>query len=200
VVEDHIAATGNVDGALTPIAIDALAETQVAHDDIAAAAEGKRAGLDVTLLEKTNDLGGVWRKEGLAQGMSVNISLNTGVFSDTPLPEGTLNYPTAKEMHHYLLRYAETNKLNENIKLNCCVTNVCKKNGKWKVTYLENQQEHTRIFDHVVVASGKFVTPKFPEKIEKIEPGKILHSAQYKSAADLAQSKITVVIGNGNSA
>ena len=93
--------------------------------------------------------------------------------------------------------------LNKYIKYNTKVTNVDfdedKRIFNVQVTDAENNgaQHVNEVFDYVIVATGHFWAPNFPE-FEGIEsfPGRILHAHDYKTAKEFKGQRLLVVGGS----
>lgn len=156
-------------------------------------------GIEIEVFEKAETLGGVWRPDGLAwPGMHVNISRYSGVFSDFPWEDNKSDFPTTGDMHDYLFAYAKHFNLEPHIKFGRSVTSVAKKDTGWVVKSVENMQEYENYFDAVVVASGRFGMPQFPNIKGREEfAGESLHSADYRGQT--FNGKTVLVVGGGTS-
>jgi dimethylaniline monooxygenase (N-oxide forming) len=155
---------------------------------LAAAKYAIEAGLDVTVFEAGDDLGGQWHTtadhSGVWPGMHTNTSRAMTAFSDFPGPTDYPLHPSAEQVHAYLRAYARTFGVTERIRLRSPVTHVgarCEVNGE--------------PFDFVAVASGRFRKPSVPDVLQPFQ-GDLLHAFDYPGAKALGDRHI-LVYGNG---
>ena len=115
---------------------------------------------------------------------------------------------SAVELTEYLKRYADKFALRPHIRLNTRVVRLDKSQNKWIVTYTTSSssrtqpQHQTSAFDHVVIASGAFGYPKYPDIYESQRhrfDGLIVHSAQVRNDEQLFHGKRVLFIGGGYS-
>lgn len=114
----------------------------------------------------TRDLPQMW------DNLKPNLSKYTSCFSDFPWPKGTPTFPTLANMHQYLEDYATkyvTNEVGCTMKFGCTVSRVSSNNGgsgqgRYQVEWADAQGNfQSQQFDGVVVATGFFATPMWPE-------------------------------------
>uniref|UniRef100_A0A183BS14 Flavin-containing monooxygenase n=1 Tax=Globodera pallida TaxID=36090 RepID=A0A183BS14_GLOPA len=182
-------------------------------------------GLDAVCLEKSSDIGGLWRyKDNPAPGEGtvmkstvINSSKEMSAYSDFPPPREAANYMHNREMLNYLRSYAANFDLIRHIQFNTEVLNVQRvedfeKNGKWTVTYRktpphslveggEEQKVMDDVFDGVMVCTGhhcseRWPNPPFPG--QSVFRGQILHSRAFHTAKPF-EDQTVVVVGIGNS-
>ncbi len=146
------------------------------------------AGFDVTVFEASDDLGGQWYASaghsGIWPGMRTNTSRMMTAFSDAPPPSDSEIYPLAEQVQAYLRRYASDFGVTERIRFSTPVNAV---EPGWTVD--------GEPFDAVVVASGRFRAPVFPEGLTGLD-GELLHAFDYPGA-DAFRGRRVLVYGNG---
>jgi len=158
--------------------------------------------------------------------LTPNLSKYTCCFSEQPWPEtSTPTFPSLADMQQYLKDYANTYVLSDDdnkctIHYGCTVTNVaavCSKNDDdndtccYKVEWEQRQDEknndgsslHSKVFDKVVVATGFFSTPVYPDGLSEYcsdinnnNNRSILHSSEYRTPDAFADLTVAVVGGS----
>lgn len=123
-------------------------------------------------------------------------------YEDLSYPNGTKGYPPQPEVLKYLHTYADRFDIKKHIKFNHSVIRVLPiKNDKWEIIVRDvvNNKYEKKVFDFVLVASGHFFAPRYPD-IEGIDgfQGKKLHSHDYRRSEDFADESI-LLIGAGPS-
>lgn len=123
-------------------------------------------------------------------------------FEDLSYPNGTKGYPPQPEVLKYLHTYADRFDIKKHIKFNHLVIRVLPiKNGRWEIIVRDvaNNKYEKKTFDAVIVASGHFFAPRYPE-IQGIDDfqGKKLHSHDYRRAEDYIGESV-LIIGAGPS-
>jgi dimethylaniline monooxygenase (N-oxide forming) len=155
---------------------------------LAAAKYAIEAGLDVTVFEASDDLGGQWhttaRHSGVWPGMHTNTSRAMTAFSDFPPPADHPLHPAAEQVHAYLHAYARKFGVSDRIRFRSPVKNV---RAGWEVD--------GEPFDCVVVASGRFRKPSVPGALRQFK-GELLHAFDYPGAEPF-RDRETLVYGNG---
>jgi cation diffusion facilitator CzcD-associated flavoprotein CzcO len=155
---------------------------------IAAARHALDAGFEVSVFEASDRLGGQWytaaAHSGVWPGMHTNTSRAMTAFSDLPALPGHPLHPTAEQIHAYLEEYARTFGVFDRIRLECRVERV---RPGWTVD--------GEPFDAVVVASGRFRTPRLPAIVQDFG-GQLFHSCDYPGASAFAGLSV-LVYGNG---
>lgn len=155
---------------------------------LAAAKYAIEAGLDVTVFEASDDLGGQWHvtasHSGVWPGMHTNTSRAMTAFSDFPAPADHPLHPAAEQVHAYLHAYARKFGVIDRIRFRSRVESV---RAGWEVD--------GEPFDCVVVASGRFRKPSVPGGLRQFK-GELLHAFDYPGAEPFRDRK-TLVYGNG---
>ncbi|KAL0425822.1 UNVERIFIED_CONTAM: Flavin-containing monooxygenase FMO GS-OX-like 2 [Sesamum radiatum] len=186
----------------------------------------KEEGLQVSVYEKMDRLGGTWvydpRVESDPLGLdpdrevvhgSLYPSLRTNIprqllgFSDCPFGSrkngDSRIFPGHQEMLNFLNEFAEEFGLVELIRFNTEVVRVERvgsRNDEWVVESRTGHKYSEEIFDAVVVCNGHHTQPRLAHfrGIEKWG-GRQIHSHNYRGPEPF-QDQIVVVIGDGPSA
>jgi len=116
------------------------------------------AGHDVTVFDRTPDVGGVWSATRRYPGLTTQSPKTQYSLSDFPMPEGFPEWPTGAQVQTYLAAYAAEFGVEKCLRLDTEVTAAEPANGSWAVT----AGGTTTTFDRVVVANGVFCEPAMP--------------------------------------
>jgi dimethylaniline monooxygenase (N-oxide forming) len=159
-------------------------------------------GLDCTIFERAERLGGVWADGYSNFGVQVQKELYQ--FPDWPLPEGTPNFTPGPIFQKYLEDYADHFRIRSHIHLGARVTKLSPRAdgaAGWTVSIEQDGGTHEEDFDLVVIATGLYSdTPNLPDiPGQKDFQGEILHISQVKTRAPLDGKRVAVV-GYGKSA
>jgi dimethylaniline monooxygenase (N-oxide forming) len=159
-------------------------------------------GLDCTIFERAERLGGVWADGYSNFGVQVQKELYQ--FPDWPLPEGTPNFTPGPIFQKYLEDYADHFRIRSHIHLGARVTKLSPRAdgaAGWTVSIEQDSGTHEEDFDLVVIATGLYSdTPNLPDiPGQKDFQGEILHISQVKTRAPLDGKRVAVV-GYGKSA
>jgi cation diffusion facilitator CzcD-associated flavoprotein CzcO len=170
---------------------------------LAAAKNFLQLGLNVEVVERHDDVGGLWYFGSLGSVAYTNLHLNSSKqfseFSDWPMPEDYPLFPSHRQAWEYLKSYAHHFRIYEIIRFNCTVTKVSSlPNGGWRVSFQEHPEKE---YDIVIVASGFHQHPDYPDFYDDFKNSTIrcIHSCEYRSPQQL-QEKTVLVVGCGNSA
>jgi len=169
-------------------------------------------GIPADAFERASDLGGNWNFGGPSSRVYESTHLISSKpftqFPDYPMPDEYPDYPNHRQVKTYFDGYAEHFGLRERISFNTAVISVTATTGgalsttgepRWDVTVeTANGATRTLRYDAVVVANGHNWNPKTPTYpgIEDFA-GRVLHSADYKSA-DQIRGHHVLVVGAGN--
>ncbi|OQW55946.1 MAG: hypothetical protein A4S14_11205 [Proteobacteria bacterium SG_bin9] len=150
----------------------------------------KREGFEPVLYEQGNTLGGQWsadpRCSGIWPTMHTNTCREMTQFSDLRHEAGTPLYPAHTTMLNYLTSYAERFDLPSRIRLRTRVTRLAQQSGDgWILNSVSHDgTEIAETYPYVVVASGRFNKPKFPD-VPGLStfngPCGVAHTFQYKN-------------------
>lgn len=157
------------------------------------------AGLEPTVLERSDRLGGVWTyDESLPGGGSpsyrslvTNVSRQKTHLSDHELPDGLADFPARADVLAWLESYARRFDLRRRIRFGSPVGTVERQEGGWRVD--------GEGFDAVVVASGLFSRPLVPA-VQGLGSfrGRVMHAATYRHPDELGDLDV-IVAGSGSS-
>lgn len=158
-------------------------------------------GLVPTIFEKGDAVGGLWKPQSgfVWDSMKTNVSHHTCMFSDFPWRRTTEDFPNQSDVHAYLKDYAEHFNLMPHLHLNSPVQSMERIHEQWLVKWLQGNQSHSKLFDHVLVCSGIFSKAWIPEVPgSELFGGVILHAKDYKTPEPFQGLRVAV-IGNAYS-
>ena len=161
---------------------------------LAAAREARRQGLRPLVLEARDKPTGSW--PDYYDSLELFSPARFSSMPEAPFPADPDHYPTRDEVAGYLVGYAD--RLDVEIRTSVRVTAVHARPGGGFLV-------HTAAGDELqaaglVAATGSFGNPHRPLLPGQDQfPGRILHAADFRSAADFAGRRV-VVVGGGNSA
>jgi len=148
----------------------------------------REQGLRCLVLEKQNDVGGLWNR--LPAWQDIQNRIEDFAINDVPL-DG------AKQpaLHQHAREWVRKYKLTPHIRLNCEVTSVAWKNEKWQV--------HTNgeVFsaNYLIAATGVQNKPWVPE-IKRSSPEVVeMHSSELRQPEDLQDKRVTIIGGGASS-
>ncbi len=159
----------------------------------------KRAGFDdITIYEKTDDIGGTWR-ENTYPGCSCDVPMHMYQYSFEMLPSWTKKFVAADEIKTYLDHVADKYDLRRHIKFGHELTDAhfSEARGFWELTFSGERKTTANIF---IAGSGQLHHARWPDiQGQRLFKGPSWHSAQWDHNVDL-KGKQVGVIGNGASA
>lgn len=159
----------------------------------------KKAGLgNVLILEKQNDVGGVWR-DNTYPGAACDVPSHLYSFSFEPNPNWSRVFAPQAEIHQYLKHCARKYGLLPSIRFGCEVAQADyhENLALWTVTLSNGQVLQAR---YVITATGQLSRPVYP-KLEGMDSfrGHVCHSAHWDHSYDMTGKRVAV-IGTGASA
>jgi cation diffusion facilitator CzcD-associated flavoprotein CzcO len=159
----------------------------------------KKAGLsEFLILEKQQDVGGVWR-DNTYPGAACDVPSHLYSFSFEPNPNWSRVFAPQAEIHQYLRHCADKYGLLPFIRFGCEVAKAQYHEdlALWTVTLTTGQILQARF---LVTATGQLSRPVYPklEGMDRFE-GHVCHSARWDHSHDL-KGKRVAVIGTGASA
>jgi cation diffusion facilitator CzcD-associated flavoprotein CzcO len=159
----------------------------------------KKAGVgDFLILEKQNDVGGVWR-DNTYPGAACDVPSHLYSFSFEPNPNWSRVFAPQAEIYQYLKHCAEKYGLLPSIRFGCEVAHAHYHAdlALWTVTLRGGQVLQARF---LVTATGQLSRPVYP-KLEGMArfKGHVHHSAHWDHRYDLTGKRVAV-IGTGASA
>lgn len=167
----------------------------------------RELGHDVTVFEKSPDVGGVWSAERRYMGLRTQNNRASYAYSEMPMPRDYPEWPTGEQVQAYLERYVRTYKIGESLRLNTEVVQVEPTAGDdgWLVRVRPRGASllPPERFDHLVIANGIFSDPFHPQ-FEGFADlvragGRMVASSQLTDVAS-TRGKHVVVVGYGKSA
>ncbi len=148
----------------------------------------KEYKIDFVVIEKSNDIAGLWRYRdddyGVMKFTHINVSKYNYCYSDHPFPKDSIDYPHHSEMYEYVKSYAKRFELYKQIEFKHEVIvleelsedhelnknrpqfeNIKFYDRLWsvKVRDLENNIEKVYIAPYVSVASGHHGLPSYAQ-------------------------------------
>ncbi|MCZ4500696.1 MAG: Cyclohexanone monooxygenase [Marmoricola sp.] len=153
---------------------------------------------DITIVEKGDDLGGVWR-DNTYPNAACDVPSSLYSWSFAPNPAWARRYSGQADILAYIGRVADEHGLREKIRTGVEVTAAAYDEGSatWTVTTASGE---TLVADFLVTAVGQLSRPVIPVIAgADTFAGPAFHSAQWDHSVDLAGKKIAV-LGTGASA
>lgn len=178
--------------------VDAVCIVGAGPHGLIAARALKKTGVPFVILEKNDDVGGLWdiSNPGTPMYESCHFvsSKNGSSYFDFPMPESYPDYPSRLEILAHIRRFAETYGLRDHVEFNSKVVHAEPDGDRWIV---ETEDGHARSFEALIVCPGCTWHPRLPD-FKGTFDGEIMHSVNYKNAQQLAGKKV-LVVGMGNS-
>ncbi len=161
-----------------------------------AAKELKEKGLNVRLIEKHSELGGIWSSLPW-KTYTLTSSKWVTEYGCYPMPEDFPDFVTNEHMLRYLVSFAEAYQLRPLIDFNVNVSAI-KKNQDGSFNLVTDKGSYENI-DYVVVSSGLHGKPFTPEYagIDQFE-GETIHSSKYDDPGVFSDKKV-LCVGLGES-
>jgi len=158
---------------------------------LAAAAELKRVGVEVIVLDKADRVGASWA--GHYDRLHLHTSRGLSGLPGYPIPRRYGRWVARDDVLRYLAEYARRHALD--VHLGVIAQTVERTEGGWRVVTNRGTVEAGT----VVVATGYNHTPKLPD-LPGLDTygGKVVHSSAYRNPATLGARNV-LVIGPGNS-
>jgi cation diffusion facilitator CzcD-associated flavoprotein CzcO len=163
-------------------------------------------GHKVIIVEKSDDLGGVWDPARSYPDVQTQSPKDLYRYTDKAMPDAYPEWPKAPQVHAYLTDYARGHGLDRLMRLKTTVAAMNRRaNGEpgWTLELKTPDGTMREDFDFVAICTGQFSEPqelRLPgEEAFKAEGGKILHSSNYNDAR-LAKGRKVVVLGGSKSA
>src|SRR5690606_25004348 len=167
----------------------------------------KQHGFTPVLFEQDEAIGGQWRGgspwSGIWPSMRTNTSRIMTSFSDLPHPTGTPVFPTNQAILAYLQSYARRFAVLPHVRTGTQVLHIELEAGPknaWRVRSRDTSgRERDESFRHVVVASGRFNKPRFPD-VSGLDPmrdrDRVSHTFHYRSPEAFRGKRVLVAGGS----
>jgi thioredoxin reductase len=173
---------------------------------IAAAKALHAHGLDVTVFEASDRVGGNWvfgNANGMSsayRGLHINTSRERMEFPDFPMPKSYPDYPHHSHIAEYFDAYVDHFGFRDRIRFETSVQRAERgAGGGWTLTLDDGSVER---FDALLVANGHHWDPRWPEPAfpgaDAFE-GTQIHAHHYRDE-EVLRGQDVVVLGMGNSA
>jgi hypothetical protein len=166
----------------------------------------QKLGIPFQGFEAYSDVGGLWNianpRSTVYASAHLISSKRTTEFSEFPMPEGTADYPSHRELCRYFSDFADHFDLRRHYRFNTRVQRVEPVNDTpgtpWRVTVMHaDGSEHSAVYKGVVIANGTLAEPNMP-RFEGCFDGELLHTSAYKHAEQF-KGKRVLIVGAGNS-
>jgi cation diffusion facilitator CzcD-associated flavoprotein CzcO len=162
---------------------------------IATAVTLQRAGFhDFTILEKGNDVGGVWHWNRYP-GLTCDVPSQLYQFSFAPKPDWTGIFAPGEEIQRYLGEVVEQFGLKDRLRLNSEVVSTVFTGTAWHVVTADGTEAEA---DFVMAATGVLHHP-FTPNIPGLDSfgGDVVHTARWNHAIETGGRRVAV-IGTGS--
>ncbi|KXJ28029.1 Dimethylaniline monooxygenase [N-oxide-forming] 5 [Exaiptasia diaphana] len=162
-------------------------------------------GLSVIVLEKRENIGGLWCYTDDPEIVSVmkrtqcTSSSSITEFSDFPMPDEMGEFPTHSQILQYLNDYCAHFKLRQHICFGCDVKSADKMGDKWEVIVEEGTKY---ISKNLVLCTGANQSPRreLESTLFAEYTGEIMHSQTLKSFITTHKNKTVLIFGGGETA
>jgi dimethylaniline monooxygenase (N-oxide forming) len=173
---------------------------------LAAAKAFAAHGHQVTITEKSGDLGGVWDPSRSYPDVQTQSPKDLYRYTDKAMPDSYPEWPKGPQVHAYLLDYARGHGLDRLMRFKTSVVAMARRaDGKpgWTLELETADGRTSEDFDFVAICTGQFNEPQtlsLPgEGAFRAQGGQILHSSGYNDAS-LVNGRKVVVLGASKSA
>lgn len=168
---------------------------------LAAARNLSKHGVPFQGFELHGDVGGLWDIKNphstMYESAHLISSKSTTEFKEFPMRDELPAYPNHADMCDYFRDYAKHFDLYKHYRFHTRVEAVEKDGDHWWVTSTHDGETKRERFKGVLIANGTLHHPNRPELPGSFS-GRIMHSAEYKSADQLRDQRV-LIVGCGNS-
>lgn len=169
---------------------------------ISAAVELDKAGIPYTIVERSNDVGGVWL-ENRYPGAACDVPSHLYSFT---FAQGrwSRHFADSREIHAYLRKVADTHGILPKVRfgLEATVARFDEQCGEWHLVVVDAKGKEQELRGSILISGvGAFNKPRMPD-VPGLDlfQGPSVHTARYPAEGiDLAGKKV-VLVGNGASA
>ena len=157
----------------------------------------RRAGFtDVTVYERSGDVGGVWR-DNTYPGAACDVPSHLYSYSFAPEGRWSKRFAQQPEIHAYLQRVARDFDVLPHVRFHHDVASASWDEPRWTLTFADGS---TAVHDVVVTACGQLSRAAYPDVPGLADfAGTMFHSARWDHGHDLSGRRVAV-LGTGASA
>ena len=173
---------------------------------LAAAKAFAARGHHVTIVEKSEDLGGVWNPARSYPDVQTQSPKDLYRYTDQAMPDSYPEWPKGPQVHAYLSDYARGHGLDHLMRFGTSVVAMDRRtDGKpgWTLELETRNGNTSEAFDFVAICTGQFNEPQtlsLPgDSAFTAQGGQILHSSSYHDAS-LAKGRKVAILGGSKSA
>ncbi len=155
----------------------------------------RAAGItDVTIYEKSHDVGGTWR-DNTYPGLACDVPSRFYQYTFAINPDWTRLFSPGGEIFDYFRWSTDTHGLREAIRFGVQVTEAAFNQGRWQLT---TDAGETVWHDFLISATGVLRELRMPD-IDGLADfdGPVMHSARFDHGTDLTGKRVAV-IGTGS--
>ena len=173
---------------------------------LSAARAFSKHGIPFQGFEMHTDVGGLWNigntRSTVYESAHLISSKHMTEFKEFPMPEGTADYPSHRELLDYFQAYAKHFDLKRHFRFGVRVVRVepisQAADTRWRVTLDPgNGQLESAEYKGVVIANGILAEPNMPQWPGQFS-GQLLHTSAYKKAEQFKDQRV-LIVGAGNS-
>lgn len=159
----------------------------------------ERHGAPFTVLERHDDVGGIWAADNPASPIYRSAhfisSRSQSGYLGFPMPDHYPDYPSAQQILDYHRAFADAFDLRRHVRFGCCVQAAEPAGDGWRVTTDDGEVIEAA---GLVCANGTNWDPNVPELPGGFD-GEIRHAVSYRDGAEF-RGKRVLIVGGGNSA
>jgi len=173
---------------------------------LAGARNLQKLGIPFQGFEAYTDVGGLWNidnpRSTVYESAHLISSKRTTEFTEFPMPEGTADYPSHRELCRYFSDFADHFDLRRHYRFGVRVVKVEPVSDSpdtlWRVTIATpDGGQETAEYKGVIIANGTLAEPNMP-RFEGHFDGELLHTTAYKHARQFTGKRV-LIVGAGNS-
>lgn len=166
----------------------------------------QRAGLPFQGFETYSDVGGLWNianpRSTVYESAHLISSKHATEFNEFPMRPEVADYPSHRDMRQYFIDFADHFGLRAHYHFGARVLRAAPAGEGpaplWRIDWQDaDGHAHSAEFKGLVIANGTLAEPNLP-KFEGQFSGRLMHTAEYKSAAVFEGQRV-LVVGAGNS-
>lgn len=148
------------------------------------------AGIDFTIYEKAEDVGGTWR-DNQYPGLSCDVPSRYYQFSFAKSGDWTRLLAKGPEIHRYIQRVVREHGLDRHLALDHTLEEATWVDGRWELRFASGT---TDTVDAVVLATGVLHHPKTPSfPGAEVFEGSAFHSARWDHSVQTAGKRVGVI-------